>query len=83
MSRSIHGPWKYKGILNEVAGNSTTNHQAIIDYKGKSYFIYHNGSLPVDGSSFRRSVCIDYLNYNTDGTMKRVIMTTEGVQPAK
>ncbi len=22
MSKSIHGPWEYKGILNEIAGNS-------------------------------------------------------------
>ena len=79
MSRNINGPWEYKGILNEVAGNSNTNHQSIIEFKGKSYFIYHNGSLPVDGSSYHRSVCVDYLFYNPDGSMKRVIMTTEGV----
>ncbi|TGE08859.1 glycoside hydrolase family 43 protein [Hymenobacter fodinae] len=83
MSRSIEGPWEFKGILNEVAGNSNTNHQAIIDFKGQSYFIYHNGSIPTDGGSFRRSVCIDQLYYNKDGTMKRVVMTTEGVKAAK
>ena len=83
MSRSINGPWQYKGILNEIAGNSNTNHQAIIDFKGKSYFIYHNGGINTNGGSFRRSVCIDYLYYNKDGTMKRVVMTTEGVQPKK
>ncbi|SNS68645.1 Glycosyl hydrolases family 43 [Belliella buryatensis] len=81
MSKSITGPWEYKGILNEVAGNSNTNHQAIIEFKGKDYFIYHNGSIPTDGGSFRRSVCIDYLYYNPDGTLKRVVMTTEGVEP--
>ncbi|MCX2478622.1 glycoside hydrolase family 43 protein [Pedobacter sp. MC2016-15] len=80
MSRKITGPWEFKGILNEVAGNSNTNHQAIIDFKGKSYFIYHNGSIPNDGGSFRRSVCIDRLYYNADGTMKRIIMTTEGLK---
>ncbi|MBC7889210.1 MAG: family 43 glycosylhydrolase [Ferruginibacter sp.] len=83
MSSAIEGPWVFKGILNEVAGNSNTNHQSIIDFKGKSYFIYHNGSLPTEGSSFRRSVCIDYLYYNKDGTIKRVIMTTEGIQLVK
>ncbi|MEO6230724.1 MAG: glycoside hydrolase family 43 protein [Ferruginibacter sp.] len=82
MSRSINGPWEYKGILNEVAGNSNTNHQAIIEFKGKWYFIYHNGSIPTDGGSFRRSVCIDYLYYNKDGSIKRIIMTSEGVKPA-
>lgn len=83
MSKNIEGPYHFKGILNEVAGNTNTNHQAIIDYKGDSYFIYHNGSIPTEGGSYRRSVCIDYLYYNPDGTMKRVVMTTEGVKPAQ
>lgn len=83
VSKSIHGPWEYKGILNEIAGNSNTNHQSIIDFKGKSYFIYHNGSTQPDGGSFRRSVCIDYLHYKSDGSIKRIIMTTEGVGPAE
>jgi len=80
MSRNINGPWEYKGILNEIAGNSNTNHQAIINFKGRDYFIYHNGALVPDAGSFHRSVCIDYLYYNKDGTMKRVIMTSEGVK---
>jgi len=79
MSKSVTGPWEYKGILNELAGNSNTNHQAIIDFKDKSYFIYHNGASQPHGGSFRRSVCVDRLYYNQDGTMKRVIMTTEGI----
>jgi beta-xylosidase len=80
MSKSINGPWEYKGILNEIAGNSNTNHQSIIEFKGKDYFIYHNGAAQPNGGSFRRSVCVDRLYYNEDGTLKRVIMTTEGIQ---
>lgn len=83
MSKSITGPWEFKGILNELAGNCNTNHQAIIEFKGKHYFIYHTGGIQPNGGSFRRSVCIDYLYYNPDGTLKRVLMTTEGVQPAQ
>ncbi len=83
MSRSIHGPWEYKGILNEIAGNSNTNHQAIIEFKGNWYFIYHNGALTPDAGSYHRSVCIDRLYYNEDGTMKRVVMTSEGVGGSK
>jgi beta-xylosidase len=78
-SRSINGPWQYMGIFNELAGNSNTNHQAIIDFKGKTYFIYHNGALQPHGGSFRRSVCIDELKYNKDGSIKRIVMTSEGV----
>ncbi len=78
---AVTGPWTYRGIINELAGNCNTNHQAIIEFKGRSYFIYHNGGTPA-GGSFRRSVCVDYLNYNPDGTIQRVIQTSEGVAPA-
>lgn len=81
MSEKITGPWKYKGILNEVAGNSNTNHQAIVKFKDKWYFVYHNGGINTDGGSYRRSVCIDKLSYHKDGSLKRVIMTSEGVKP--
>ncbi|QNL48029.1 family 43 glycosylhydrolase [Olivibacter sp. SDN3] len=78
MSKSISGPWEFRGILNELAGNCQTNRPCIIEFNGRSYFIYHNGALK-NGGSHRRSVCIDYLYYNADGTMKRVLMTSEGV----
>ncbi len=77
------GRGSIKELLNEIAGNSNTNHQTIINFKGKDYFIYHNGALVPDAGSFHRSVCIDYLYYNKDGTIKRVIMTSEGVKQVK
>jgi beta-xylosidase len=79
MSRNVHGPWDFKGILNETVFNCETNRPSIIDFKNKSYFFYHNGALP-DGSSHRRSVCLDYLHYNQDGTMEQIMMTSDGVQ---
>lgn len=77
----LHIHVQHEGLLSEGAFNSNTIHQAIIEFKGQWYFIYHNGAIqaPNTGGSYRRSVCIDYLHYNPDGTMKRVIQTTEGV----
>ncbi|MDP4270735.1 MAG: glycoside hydrolase, partial [Bacteroidota bacterium] len=54
-------------------------HPGIIDYKGKTYFFYHNGVLPT-GGNYRRSVCVDYLHYNADGTIQKIIQTTQGVK---
>ncbi len=78
MSGSIHGPWEFKGIVNELAGNCQTEFPPSWITKGATYFIYHNGSLP-GGDSFRRSVCmLDRLYFNEDGTIRRnVIMTSE------
>ncbi len=80
MADNIQGPWEYKGILNEIAGNSNTNHQAVVDFKGQWYFLYHNGGINTDGGSYSRSVCIDKMYYNADGTIRKIEMTTKGVQ---
>ncbi len=77
-SSSITGPWTYRGVINDYVYNCNTNHQAIIEFKGQSYFIYHNGGAP-GGGSYRRSVCIDYLNYNADGTIVPIVQTAAGV----
>jgi hypothetical protein len=78
MSKNIRGPWEFKGILNDVPANSETNRPCVVDFKGHSYFFYHNGKLK-DGGSHRRSVCVDHLYYNLDGTIKKIVMTDEGV----
>ena len=46
------------------------------------YFFYHNGARP-DGGNFRRSVCVDEMHYNFDGTIKPIVQTTQGVSPVK
>ena len=79
MSQSINGPWEFKGILNDISYNCQTNRPAILDFKGKSYFFYHNGALR-NGGNHRRSVCVDHLYYNDANTMQRIIMTSEGIQ---
>ena len=76
------GPYEYRGIIQENVPNSFTTHPGIIDYKGKSYFFYHNGTLPT-GGSYRRSICVDYMYYNPDGSIKKIEQTTKGVAPIK
>jgi len=73
------GPYTYIGIVNEIAGNCNTNHQAVVEYKNNWYFVYHNGGIQTDGGSFSRSLCIDKLEYDENGLYKPVIMTTKGV----
>lgn len=73
------GPFTYKGIINEIAGNSNTNHQSMIEYKDNWYFVYHNGGIQTDGGSYSRSICIDKLEFDENGMYKPILMTTKGV----
>jgi hypothetical protein len=80
------GPWEYKGIIldeNREDGKGTgsfTNHSGIVDYKGHSYIFYHTGQL-YDGGGYHRSVAIEEIEYNDDGTINTVPMTDNGVDP--
>ena len=74
-SKSMEGPWEYRGVLTGEAENSFTLHPGIIEYKDKWYLFYHNAVLTIDGikgAIGRRSVCVEELHYNEDGTMKYV-----------
>ncbi len=77
-SKSITGPWKYQGVVMPTQGGSFTNHPGVIDFKGKSYFFYHNAGLP-GGSGFNRSVCVEELQFNKDGSIIPMNMT-EGIK---
>jgi len=55
-------------------GTSFTNHPGLADYKGKTYFFYHNGALP-GGGGFTRSVCVQEASFEKDGTLKPMKMT--------
>ncbi len=88
---SPYGPFQYQGeILDEV--NSGTNHHSIVEYKGDWFLFYHNSDLyfthnpdvePVmnwEGNNpFRRSICVDRLYYNEDGSIRKVLPTKAGL----
>lgn len=77
-SKSPEGPWEYQGTIMPPEGKSFTNHPAIIDYKEKTFLFYHNGALP-NGGGFNRSVCVDEVEFNKDGTIKPMKMG-EGIK---
>jgi len=74
---SATGPWTPRGVLMNPNVNVKTIHQAIIEFNNKSYIFYHNTALP-GGSEFRRSVAVEELTYNADGTMQFVTQTAAG-----
>ena len=79
MSKNPMGPYEYKGLLMaEHANGCWTNHHSIVNYKGQWYLFYHHNDFsPRDDK--RRSVCIEKLYFNPDGTIQEVKPTMRGV----
>jgi hypothetical protein len=76
-STSPTGPWVYGGVVMPTQGASFTNHPGVIDFKGKSYFFYHNGALP-GGGGYHRSVAVEAFTYGADGKFPQIQMSTAG-----
>lgn len=75
MSDSPAGPWKCKGTIMDPDERSSGNHPGIIDYKGNSYvfgFNYANNFALTKIHRERRSICVEKMFYNSDGTIKKV-----------
>lgn len=71
-SDSPLGPWKHQGIYMDPT-NSYTNHGSIVKYKEQWYSFYHTSSI--SDHDWLRSVCVDKLFYNPDGTIQKVKQT--------
>ena len=80
--------------MNGRSINGNNNHHGIAEFKGHSYVVYHdrriakghNGLeiIPADdgkpnpNEGYHRSVSVDEMFYNNDGTIKTVTVTNEG-----
>jgi len=79
MSKNPMGPYEYKGlIMAEHADGCWTNHHSIVNYKGQWYFFYHHNDYSPNDDK-RRSVRIEKLTFNPDGTIQEIKPTMRGV----
>ena len=75
MSDSPKGPWKSMGHIMDRTWRTRGNHPGIIDYKGKSYVFglnYDLMHLDTFKHHERRSVSAAEMQYNADGSIKKV-----------
>ena len=70
--------WKFGGVIMEPSATANTNHMAVFDFKGHTYFVYHDGSLP-HGSGFRRVTCVEEIKINEDGSINPISKTAVGL----
>lgn len=70
--------WQYGNRLMDPTATSNTNHPAVFDFGGKTYMIYHNGSLPY-GCGYRRVACIAELSFSENGFIDFVAENSTGL----
>jgi len=79
MSDSPMGPYEYKGlIMKESPTGCWTNHHSIVQFKGEWYLFYHHNDYSPNFDK-NRSIRIDKLTFNADGTINEVKPTLRGV----
>ncbi len=73
------GPFKFTGvIMDEHPSGCWTNHHSIIEFNGQWYLFYHHNDYSPKFDK-NRSVSIDSLFFNADGTIQKVNPTFRGV----
>ncbi|MGB8358055.1 MAG: family 43 glycosylhydrolase [Bacteroidales bacterium] len=72
------GPFKFAGvIMDESPMNCWTNQQSFVEYNGQWYLFYHQNAYSPKFDK-NRSVCVDSLFFNADGTIRKVTPTLRG-----
>lgn len=85
-SDSPTGPWEYKGVImpSNEPGSAFTVHSGLIDFKGHSYFFYHNQRRVPGAGGYSRTSAVEEFTWKEDGTLPTIRMTDEGVtRPVK
>lgn len=75
-SNSPYGPFKDGGVILDATSCDTT-HGSIVEYKNHWYMFYDNSDL--SGRGNLRSVCVDEVFFNEDGSIQKVNQTKDGV----
>lgn len=79
MSDSPMGPYTFRGlIMNESPVGCWTNHHSLVEFQGEWYLFYHHNDYSPDFDK-NRSVRIDKVRFNDDGTIQQVMPTLRGV----
>ena len=66
-----YGPFTYQGVLLDPVVGWTTHH-SIVEYKGEWFLFYHD-CVPSNDITHLRSLKVQRLFYNEDGTIQKVV----------
>lgn len=76
------GPYEYKGCILETNEDGTVHgpgHHSILKEGDDYYIVYHRHDNPHSNRGFHRQLCMDKMEFEADGSIRKVIPTHKGV----
>ena len=76
------GPYTYRGCILETNADSTIHgpgHHSVLQEGDNYYIVYHRHDNPHSNRGFHRQLCIDKMEFLTDGSIAKITPTHEGV----
>lgn len=76
-------------LANPPSNVNNNNHASIASFGGNWYIVYHNraaalaNGLSNSDAVYKRSLCIDAINYAADGSIQQTTPTTDGLTQLK
>lgn len=77
------GPYTYKGTILKTSKDGTVHgpgHHSILKEGNDYYIVYHRHDNPHSNRGFHRQLCIDKLEFNSDGTITPIEGSHSGVK---
>lgn len=78
------GPWTYKGELLTTNEDGTVHgpgHHSILEEDGNYYIVYHRHNIQKSVHGFNRQLCIDKVEFDDNGDIKKIVPTHDGINP--
>ncbi len=76
------GPYTYQGCILETTTDGTVHgpgHHSILQEGNDYYIVYHRHNNPHSNRGFHRQLCIDKMEFDTAGAIKKITPTHEGI----
>lgn len=76
------GPYIYQGSILETNEDGTVHgpgHHCVLQEGDEYYIVYHRHDNPHSNRGFHRQICIDRMEFDSEGKIKKIIPTHQGL----
>lgn len=76
------GPYTYRGCILKTNADGTIHgpgHHSVLEVDGQYYIVYHRHNNPHAIHGFHRQICIDRMEFDSEGNIKPIVPTHQSI----